>query len=145
MTNRPSEPGHIGEAKDAEADEHDVLTRHSEEVVETRCLEGVAELRIDPFVGTEYDADDKRPALARGPECESVTDCRAQPVAHASDPAPPADDVPGTARMENDMDPPPCEPAPLVEAGLGPSRGDRARPELEHRTLRRCTPYGQLQ
>ena len=39
--------------------------------------------------------------------------------------------------MEDDVDPPPLEPASLVESGLGPSRGDRARPELEHAALRR--------
>ena len=80
-----------------------------------------------------------------GPERERVRDRRAQPVADASDPAPPADDVPGAARVENDVDPPSCEPASLVEAGLGPSRGDRARPELEHGTLRRRPPRRQLE
>ncbi len=35
------------------------------------------------------------------------------------------------------MDPTPLEPPSLVEAGLGPSRGDRARPEIEHGALRR--------
>ena len=34
------------------------------------------------------------------------------------------------------MDPTPLEPSSLVEAGLGPSRGDRARPEIEYRALR---------
>ena len=43
------------------------------------------------------------------------------------------------------MDSPPREPAPLVKAGLGPSRGDRARPELEYCTLRRRPSHGQLQ
>ncbi len=43
------------------------------------------------------------------------------------------------------MDSPSSEPASLVEAGLGPSRGDRARPELEHRTLRRCAARRQLE
>ena len=33
--------------------------------------------------------------------------------------------------MEDDVHPSPLEPASLVESGLGPSRGDRARPELE--------------
>ncbi len=43
------------------------------------------------------------------------------------------------------MNPPASQPASLVEAGLGPSRGDRARPELEHGTLRRRATGGQLQ
>ena len=43
------------------------------------------------------------------------------------------------------MDAPPSEPASLVEAGLGPSRGDRARSELEHGTLGRSTPGRQLE
>ena len=47
--------------------------------------------------------------------------------------------------MEDDVNPPPLEPASLVEAGLGPSRGDRARPELEHRALRRRAAGGQLE
>ena len=80
---------------------------------------------------------DERPALAGRPERQGVADFRAQPIAHATDPAPPADDVPGAARVQDDMDPTPLEPPSLVEAGLGPSRGDRARPEIEHRTLRR--------
>ena len=33
------------------------------------------------------------------------------------------------------MDPTPLEPSSLVESGLGPSRGDRARPEIEHCAL----------
>jgi hypothetical protein len=47
--------------------------------------------------------------------------------------------------MKNDVDPPSFEPAALVEAGLGPSRGDRARPELEHGTLGRGPAGRQLQ
>ena len=47
--------------------------------------------------------------------------------------------------MQDDVDPPPREPASLVEAGLGPSRGDRARPELEHGTLRRRPAGRQLE
>jgi len=53
--------------------------------------------------------------------------------------------VPAAARAENDVNPPPLEPTSLVEAGLGPSRGDRARPELEHGSLRRRPARGQLQ
>ena len=106
-------------------------------MVEPRRLEGVAQIGIDALVGAEHDADDERPALTRGAERERIGDFRAQPVAHATDPAPPADDMPGAARVQDDVDPTPLEPASLVEAGLGPSRGDRARPELEHGTLRR--------
>ena len=106
-------------------------------MVEPRRLEGVAEIRIDALVCAEHDADDERPALAGRPEREGVADFRAQPIAHATDPAPPADDVPGAARVQDDMDPTPLEPPSLVEAGLGPSRGDRARPEIEHGALRR--------
>ena len=47
--------------------------------------------------------------------------------------------------MEDDVNPPPLEPSSLVEAGLGPSRGDRARPELEHGALRRRAAGGQLE
>ena len=43
------------------------------------------------------------------------------------------------------MDPPPREPTSLVEAGLGPSRGDRARSELEHGTLGRSAPCRELE
>ena len=71
------------------------------------------------------------------PSDRAFADFRAQPIAHATDPAPPADDMPGATRVQDDMDPTPLEPSSLVEAGLGPSRGDRARPEIEHGTLRR--------
>ena len=47
--------------------------------------------------------------------------------------------------MEYDVDPPSREPASLVEAGLGPARGDRARPELEHGALGRRPPDRQLE
>ena len=85
---------------------------------------------------------DERPALAGCPERQGVADFRAQPIAHATDPAPPADDVPGAARVQDDMDPTPLEPPSLVEAGLGPSRGDRARPEIEHRPCGGARPAG---
>ena len=79
------------------------------------------------------------------PSERAFADCRAQPVADATDPAPPADDVPGAARVQDDVDPTPLEPPSLVEAGLGPSRGDRARPELEHGALRRRPPGRKLE
>ena len=100
-------------------------------------MKRVAELGVDALVGPEHDADDERPALAGRSERQRVCDFRAQPIAHATDPAPPADDMPGAARVQDDVDPTPLEPSSLVEAGLGPSRGDRARPEIEHGALRR--------
>ena len=115
----------------------DVLPRHREQVVEPRRLERGAEIGIDALVGSEHDADDERPPLARGSERESIADRRAQPVADATNPAPPADDVPGAARVQDDVNAAPLEPPSLVESGLGPSRGDRARPELEHGALGR--------
>ena len=145
MADRPPEADHVREAEGSEADEHDVLTRHREEVVEARRLERLAELWIDSLVGAEHHPGDERAALARCPEREGIPDRRAQPVAGASDPAPPADDAPGATRVKDDVDPSPFEPASLVESGLGPSRGDRARPELEHGTLRRRAPRRQFQ
>ena len=47
--------------------------------------------------------------------------------------------------MQDDVDPTPLEPCSLVESGLGPSRGDRARPELEHGALRRRAADRQLE
>ena len=100
---------------------------------------------IDALVRAEHDADDERPALTGRPERQRVLDFRAQPIADATDPAPPADDVPGAARVQDDVDATPLEPSSLVEAGLGPSRGDRARPEIEHGTLRRRPAGRQLE
>ena len=137
MARRSRHAEDVREPEHAETDEDDVLSRDGEKVVEPRCLERVPESRIDAFVGAEHDAGHERPALAGGSECESSGDCRAQPVADASYPAPPANATPGPARREDDMNAPAVEPPALVESGLGPTRGDRARPELEHGTLRR--------
>ncbi len=114
-------------------------------MVEPGGLERSPQLGVDPLVGAEHDPDHERSALAGRSERESVPDRRAQPVADASDPTPPADDLPGAACVEDDMDPPPREPTSLVESGLGPSRGDRARSELEHGTLGRSAPGRQLE
>ncbi len=43
------------------------------------------------------------------------------------------------------MDSPSLEPPSLVEAGLGPTRGDRARSELEHGPFGRRTPSRKLE
>ena len=126
-------------------DEDDVLTRDREQVVETRRLEGVAEVRVDALVGAEHDCRRRAPPLARRPAREGVRDRRAQPVADAADPAPPADDAPRPARVQHDVDAPPREPAPLVETGLGPSRGDRARSQLENGALGRCPSRRKLE
>ncbi len=114
-------------------------------MVEPRRLEGAAEVGVDSLVGSEHDADDERLPLTRRPEGERVGNRRAQPVADATDPAPPADDVPGSAGVQDHVDPTPLEPCSLVESGLGPSRGDRARSELEHGALRRRAPGRQLE
>ena len=114
-------------------------------MVEPRCLEGAAEVGVDAFVCPEHDADDESLPLTRRPEGEPVGNRRAQPVADATDPAPPADDVPGSARVQDHVDPTPLEPCSLIESGLGPSRGDRARPELEHGALRRRAPGRELE
>ena len=66
---------------------------------------------------------------------------RVQPVGDATDPTPPADDARIVA-AQHDVDALPREPATLVEAGLGPSRLDRPRAELEHGPLRGRTPGG---
>ncbi len=145
MTDGTAEPEHVREPEHAEADEDDVLAGDREQVVETRRLEGVAEIGVDALVGAEHDADDERPALTGRAERQCIRDFRAQPIAHATDPAPPADDMPGAARVQDDVDPTPLEPPSLVEAGLGPSRGDRARPEIEHGTLRRRPAGGKLE
>ena len=94
------------------------------EVVEAGGLECVPQTGIDALVGSEHDPDDERSPAARPRTMRRRPTAR--PVAHASDPAPPADDLPGAARVEHDMNSPSSEPASLVEAGLGP-RGATGR------------------
>ena len=118
---------------------------YGEQVIEARRLEVLAQLRIDPLVRAEHHTDEQRAALTRRAKGERARDRRAQPVADASDPAPPADDTPRTARVKDDVNPASREPSPFVEAGLGPTRGDRARPEIEHGSLRRRATGRQLQ
>jgi hypothetical protein len=69
---------------------------------------------------------------------------RVQPVADATDPAPPADDAWNVA-AQHDMDALPRQPATLVEAGLGPARLDRPHTQLEHGALRRRTLWRKLE
>ena len=142
---RTCDAGDVGEPEHAERDQHDVLARDGEQVVEARGLERVAQRRIDALVGTQHDSRHEGPPLAARPECESSGDLRAQPVAHATDPAPPADDTPPAARVQDDVDPPPRKPAALVETGLGPSRDDRPRPQLEDGPLWRRPTRGKLE
>ena len=145
VTDRPPESRHVRQPEHAEADEHDVLARDRQQVVEPGGLEGATQVGVDSLVGSEHDADDERSPLTRRSERERIRDRRAQPVADATDPAPPADDAPGSARVQDDVDPAPLEPCSLVESGLGPSRGDRARPELEHGSLGRCASGRELE
>ena len=63
----PPQSGHVCEPEDTETDQHDVLARHREEVVEAGGLECVPQTGIDALVGSEHDPDDERSPLARGP------------------------------------------------------------------------------
>ena len=98
-----------------------------------------------PSSAPEHDSRHEGPALTARSECQSSGDLRAQPVAHATDPAPPADDTPPAARVQDDVDPPPRKPAALVETGLGPSRDDRPRSQREDGPLWRRPTLGKLE
>ena len=71
------------------------------------------------------------------PRANGALHVRAQPVGDATDPTPPADDA-RALPAEHDVDAAAAKPAALVEAGLGPTRRDRPRAQLEHGSLRRC-------
>ena len=81
--------------------------------------------------------DEQAALLPRGSAGERRLHVRAQPVADATDPAPPADDPPAVVAAQHDMHAATREPAALVEAGLGPARRDRPRTQLEHGALGR--------
>ena len=85
----------------------------------------------------EDDPDEQAASLPRRPAGERRLHVRAQPVADATDPAPPADDAPALVAAEHDVHSATREPPALVEAGLGPTRRDRPRAQLEHGALRR--------
>ena len=106
-------------------------------MLEAARLEGVPQLPVDARVLAEDDAREQAAALPRGPTGERRLHVRAQPVADATDPAPPADDAPAVVAAQHHVHAATREPAALVEAGLGPTRRDRPRAQLEHGALRR--------
>ena len=103
---------------------------------ETARLERVALCRVDARVLAEHDPGEERAALSRRPAGKGALHVRAQPVGDATDPTPPADDA-HAFPAQHDVHAAPGKPAALVEAGLGPTRRDRPRAQLEHGALRR--------
>ena len=62
---RKQVPGHsaeaddVGEAENAETDQHDVLPGDGQEVIEPRGLERGPQVRVDALVGAEHDPEDQ--------------------------------------------------------------------------------------
>ena len=135
------EPADADDARDhdhADRGDPDVLSRHGEQVHEATRPERVDEVAIDARVLPEHDPGEQAATLPRGSTGKGLLDVRVQPVGDATDPAPPADDA-STLPAHHDVDAAAREPPALVEAGLGPSRRDRSRTQLEHGALRRRT------
>ena len=106
----------------------------------SRCVRPLARKssrsdRVDPVVLAEHDPGQDRAPLSRRPAGERLLDMRVQPVGDATDPAPPADEARVVA-AQHDVDALPRQPRTLVEAGLGPTRRDRLRAQLEDGALR---------
>ena len=99
-TSRPS-PTMRAAITTPDRDDGDVLAGHCEQVLEAACLEGVPQLPVDARVLAEDDAREQAASLPRRSAGERRLHVRAQPVADATDPAPPADDAPAVVAAQH--------------------------------------------
>src|SRR4029079_9333040 len=100
LADEPAQPDDARRHHDAHRDDGDVLAGHCEQVLEAARLEGVPQLPVDARVLAEDDAREQTASLPRGSTGERRLHVRAQPVADATDPAPPADDAPAVVAAQ---------------------------------------------
>src|SRR6185436_20351639 len=145
LADQPAKSENPRREDDADGDDRDVLTGDREQVGEPARLEGVPQLRIEPGALAQDDPDEQPAPLSLRTPGQRPLHVRAQPIADATDPAPPADDAPALLAAQHDVHAATLEPSALVEAGLGPTRRDRLRAHVEDGPLRRRAAHWELE
>ncbi len=121
LTDEPGQADEPRDGKRAAGDEHDVLARDGQQVVEARRAKPGAELVRQALVLAEDDPGDHRTALAVNTGRHRARELGPQPICESGDPAAVADDAPAR-RRHDDVHAVAAQPGALVEAVLGPAR-----------------------
>ena len=133
-----------GERKRPAGDEHDVLARHREQVVETRSSESLPQVVRERLLVAEDDPFDDPAPLSPQPGRDRAREPSTQAVGDAAEPTAPTDLSPAIS-SQNHVHAVSPKPGRLVEAVLRRLRQTHRDDGLDQGTLRRRAPERQLE
>ena len=136
FTGESPDPGDPRDGDHPDRGDRDVLSRDREQMGQPARLERVSQRPVDPVVLAEHDPGQDRAALPRRATGERRSTCACS--RSATPPIPPRRPTTrGSSPRSTTWMPCRASHRAFVEAGLGPSRLDRPRTQLEHGSLRR--------
>ena len=136
MTGAATDAGEIRQPENSGREQHDVLARDSQQVVEPRAPERLLHAVREPRRVAEQHALDERQPLTGETWSRRAPKPPAKPVRDAADPAAPADDPPAVD-LQHHVHALATQPRAFVEAVVRPSRRRDDGQQRENSSLRR--------